>query len=360
MLQEMKDAMSLSVTAPGWKNKISLYICASIIHLATLLLFGLGIWLIAANGLHAPLLSGLGALMLVISFFSLPSLGRTDRQSVLAREEFPALLALADRIADNLGANRVHGLQISEAFNATYTEIGWRRRSFVTLGLPLMTILTPEEKVAIIAHEIAHGANGDLTRGLFVHTAFRATSQWYGYLSPDRDGGGILAQVTELAMRGLSQIPLALLRILSRLSHDDQQRSEYYADALASRASGVRGQMGLTRKLHIAESFQSCLQRYVLQKQQGDFIRMWQAYAEQIPQREIERLDRVQRLEGSRLDHTHPPTPYRLELLHGLPPALPSIVISAHEHEDICRELAVFHESVNARLKDELIDRLYA
>ncbi|MFB9328360.1 M48 family metallopeptidase [Paenibacillus aurantiacus] len=360
MLQEMKDVTSRSLSAPAWKNKIALYLCASLIHLATLAMLGIGIWLIVANVFHAPLLSGIGVLLLVITFLSFPSLGRIDRRTLLDREQFPALYALADRIADSLGAKRVHGLQISEAFNATYTETGWGRKSIVTLGLPLMTILTPEEKVALIGHEIAHGANGDLTRGLFVNTAFRAAAQWYRYLTPDRDGGGILAQLTELTMRGLSQIPFALLRILSRLSHDDQQRSEYYADALASRASGVQGQVGLTRKLHIAESFYSCVQRHVLQKQEGDLMRIWQSYAERIPAREFDRLDRVQRLTGSRLDHTHPPTPYRLELLHALPPSLPAVTVGPEEHDAICLELAAFHEAVNALLKDELINRLYA
>ncbi|MFN3629436.1 MAG: M48 family metalloprotease [Casimicrobiaceae bacterium] len=36
---------------------------------------------------------------------------------------------------------------------------------------PLMAILSPEERIAVMAHELSHGANGDPLRGTFLSGA---------------------------------------------------------------------------------------------------------------------------------------------------------------------------------------------
>ena len=50
------------------------------------------------------------------------------------------------------------------------------------LGLPLVSVLEPQERVALIAHEIAHDVNGDPARGTQV-----AVRSGLSYCSSTRD-----------------------------------------------------------------------------------------------------------------------------------------------------------------------------
>src|SRR5438094_618563 len=78
-------------------------------------------------------------------------------------------------------------LVISASFNAEWAVLGWRRRRTLTLGLPLLTVLPPQPRAALIAHELAHARNGDSTRGFFVGGAINALSTWYGILGPQEE-----------------------------------------------------------------------------------------------------------------------------------------------------------------------------
>ena len=71
-------------------------------------------------------------------------------------------------------------------WNASWALVGWRRRRVLVVGLPLLAALGPQERVAMIAHEVGHDRNGDVTRGLFVGSAVAGLDALSDALRPPR------------------------------------------------------------------------------------------------------------------------------------------------------------------------------
>jgi heat shock protein HtpX len=107
-------------------------------------------------------------------------------EAIMAREKALALHKLADEVARALDTSPVDGIVISSDFNAGLGQGGRRRRRILHLGLPLVSILNGEERVALLAHELAHSVNGDPNRGFFVGTAISSLAQWHYLLRPNR------------------------------------------------------------------------------------------------------------------------------------------------------------------------------
>lgn len=98
-------------------------------------------------------------------------------KNTVSRSDYPALYGLLDRMTKELGTTPVAGLILNEEYNASITQIGIRRKKLVTLGLPLLSVLTPQERVVVLAHEFGHGLNRDPVRGfVFWTTTFTLQS----------------------------------------------------------------------------------------------------------------------------------------------------------------------------------------
>ncbi|MFB7244290.1 hypothetical protein CW362_24160 [Streptomyces populi] len=89
----------------------------------------------------------------------------------LLREEAPALYALLDDVADAVGARRLDAVQVSTDFSVRVTTFGVRRRRRLVLGYPLWLTFAPQQRVAALAHELAHSASRDVRRGALVGIA---------------------------------------------------------------------------------------------------------------------------------------------------------------------------------------------
>jgi heat shock protein HtpX len=107
------------------------------------------------------------------------------RRTIAARDKFPTLYKIVDDISQALGTTTVAGIVIYWGFNAVFNQVGWQRKKILYLGLPLFSSLDGQEKVALLAHEVAHGVNGDPNRSFFVGTAIGSLATWYGFLRPD-------------------------------------------------------------------------------------------------------------------------------------------------------------------------------
>jgi Zn-dependent protease with chaperone function len=125
----------------------------------------------------------LGALMLGIAWVLRPRIGGLEA-TPLTRSEAPALYRLLDRVAQATEHPPIDALVVDATFNASYTRVGLRGRPVLSLGLPLLAVLDPQQKVALMAHEMAHGVNGDPVRSLFVGSAVDALQAWYNLLHP--------------------------------------------------------------------------------------------------------------------------------------------------------------------------------
>ena len=91
-----------------------------------------------------------------------------------------------------------------------------------------------------------------------------------------------------------------------------------------------------------------------------DFIADFQRRVAAVPDRERERMRRLTRLEGARLDASHPPTVNRIAVLqqHAAPVQLVTLTHSMSERIDA--ELSSLRDDVQNRLADEAADALYA
>jgi Zn-dependent protease with chaperone function len=257
----------------------------------------------------------------------------------LDRTAAPRLFALLDRIGAEAGAPRVDMVAITGEVNASYGTYGWRRRRLIEIGYPLWVLLTPQERVSLLAHELAHAGNGDDRRGLVVGGALHSlmevrrvtTFAW-------RPGDGISRLFTHgfLALAGL---PVrALLLLLGLLFHRSSQRAEHRADEMQARIAGPVATASLLDVLITrGDSVSAFLNSSAVAVGTDP---LWTALRTQLgalPESELERHRGTARLEKRTVDSTHPPTYLRLQRIAALPDTEPRV--RADEMETIDAEL---------------------
>ena len=331
-------------------NAIALAV-STIIHLSSFGFLACGIYLAVAywpNGF--AIFFGL----VCLGFFWLlrPRLATLPEPNV-DRRSFPALFRLIDNIAEALNTESVDTVVINEEFNAAYGRAGTSAKPFMYIGLPLWTILKPDERVALIAHELSHGANGDPTRGRIVGTALDTLDQWYILLTSrsllERDFFEMLIDgFLWLIAKGVEFISFTLASLLWL----DHQRSEYLADYLATRASGTNGMISCLHKLNygVYLSFVANRSFHAVSEDGKSVIRKFNQYVDALPNHEVERIMRIDQLEDTRLDDTHPPTAFRIAFLVNHPEEAPRVVLSDEASAEIDRELKPLEQKVSEDL----------
>ena len=264
---------------------------------------------------------------------------------VLDRRDFPAHYALADAVADALGTTRVAGIAFDMEFNAAFGRVGWRRHNIMQLGAPFWAILDDGERTALMAHELAHGANRDPNRGFFVGGAITTLAYWQRILNPPvHVEGGDPVSLGMFALRCLSLIPGGLLFILSHLLWRSSQRAEYLADHLAATVGGSAAVLSLLRKLDFERDYRHVVQWVAQGRKQGLFETLRQRVA-WVPERELERRHRAAQSGAARLDVSHPPIARRIALLDARPMPPLASVAGALDHEKLAAEIAAIEEA---------------
>jgi Zn-dependent protease with chaperone function len=134
------------------------YAYALCAYLALAGCFLLGVALIVLTWLN-PFAIVAGVVLIGMAYVVFPR--PAPMPEIVDRDRFAHLYELADQVADALGAHRVYGIAVDGEFNASYARYGWRARRVMTIGLPMFTVLDGQERVALVAHEIAHDVNRD-------------------------------------------------------------------------------------------------------------------------------------------------------------------------------------------------------
>ncbi len=371
-LRPVRDASWVAATA-----------LASLVHLVTLAIALSGVLMIALD-LHHQGLVILGALLVLAAVGLRPRLGtmrRVRRRAVhLEREEAPALYALTDRIAAALGTAPVQLIRVSGRHNASYTRMGLHRQPVLTLGLPLWETLSPQQQVALLGHELGHGANGDTSHGLWVGSALDCLARWYDLLVPGRHnpaagrsrgaGASGLVLIGELLARIVlfvfAESVLLLHRLLRRTTVLSARRGEYLADAMAARVAGGAATAELLQQLTLGNAVVQVRQQRRLHgagipRRRGqaapvlppraDFWTELRTYTDSIPESERARRLVVSELDDSATDSTHPPTHLRLSFVRLQSHPEPLVVPSAAELAAIDAELAPVRSEIAALLE---------
>lgn len=351
---------------------------AVVVHLLSIMFAVSGGWLLLRADLN-PFLLLLAVLCLGLAWIACPRFNK-EPEHVVSPTQFPVLYRVTNQIAQELGFRRVTKIIIDHEFNASFHQVGWRQQPVVTIGLPLFAILTPQERVAILAHELAHGVNGDPRRSFFLGAAVRSLLQWHQLFRPDHlqlatdryaTGaiGGFLVfashSLANVIMYSLSRVPWLGAYLLSHLIWRDSQRAEYYADWLAATVSGTEAALTALEKLHYANVFERTVHQVAMQPGAkpslcpGGFVEALRRNVATLPARELDRIRRVETLLTARLDATHPPTPYRLQFLKSRTIVEGSVLLFGADAVALECELLSTEQRITRELIDQHRGQLY-
>jgi heat shock protein HtpX len=320
------------------------YLIAALVHLATLSLVALGLWLCFFAFPTARLLGillGMACLVLVSLLF-LPQERRVTFVPIL-KEEAPALYRTADRIAHLLGGRPVKVIHYDAHYHAR--TAGWRHRHTLAVGLPLLAVLDAQELAALLSHELAHAANHDPSRSLFILAAQNSLGTWFS-LFYSRNRWQIRRGLANLVLLivNIVGLPAACLLwltgvLLNHLLWVEQQRAEYLADWLAAQVSGTAAQLALLDKGLLGGVYDRLLLFAFLDHSIGRIIEELKGRIQAMPARELERIRREEELVWTAAPSGHPPAAYRKGVLAAHPAMPGELALSPAEFDRIRFEL---------------------
>jgi Zn-dependent protease with chaperone function len=341
--------------------KVAAYGIAACVYLAAIGLVAGGIALAVTTPNFLSIFVGLG--LATLGFLMRPRLGKPPKDDIVSRSEAPTLYGLIDDVATAIGTPPVDVLVVNADYNASWRTVGLRRRRVLTLGLPLLTALDPQEQVALIAHELAHARNGDSSRGFVVGGALNGIAEVCRSLTNASDTLAFSDfPAVQWLIHGLlwllSRPVLGLYYVLLLLLLRDSQRAEYLADALGARVAGSKAEIGSQEKLLLASIFDTVALRSLHGSDQRIFEELHTAIRG-VPGRELDRRRRVARLEGTRLSATHPPTARRLDLIESRAVEPGEVLLDDERAIRIDEDLRPLQKALGTRIADNYRSSLY-
>jgi len=352
MLEALKKTPSDSLR-PHWTLYKGIAFSLTVgVHLLSLTLFVAGIFVIATGFPEVgPMLWG--AASCTFAWLMRPKPGKVPSQDIASRKDFPALHALVNDVARKLGGRPINSIVVNEHFNAAYGVVGWRRVPVLWIGLPLWMALGPQERLAVLAHEVAHGVNSDSTRGLIIGSALSALDEWIGFLLWPLRHGATSSEILAGYVTWILSVPFAALQsLLAQLLWFDSQQAEYFADYLGSTIAGTDAAVSSLQRLGCGEHLNNVLlQNAYSTTQSGTHILdLFRNHLSSLPDREWQRLARFSQRERARLDASHPPTAYRIDFLTAHRIAKPGMIAAESEMKSVDEELKALQESLGRRL----------
>ncbi|MFF3468353.1 M48 family metalloprotease [Streptomyces sp. NPDC002619] len=322
---------------------------ALLVHALSFALLGVGVWLLVRSWGN-PFAMVFGVLMVLLFLVLRPRFPKLD-ESVprLGRVDAPRLFKFVDSVAAGTGTRSVDAIVVEPYVNAGVTTYGLRRR-VLHLGLGLWAVLTPQQKVALLGHELGHFANGDTRYTSVVASALYTLRVWVLVLAPESWKG----RLTHLLVAGLLRIPYyaarSTLTLLEKITLRGFPRREYLADDLAAEVASTEAARDLMETLLHVERIDGELRR-LTDEATADAGRpgtprldetLWPRLADHlasVPARERERQRRVSALRWHQQDATHPPTHLRIELLDRRGPSTAKVVLDERTERAMEREL---------------------
>jgi heat shock protein HtpX len=305
----------------------------------------LGVWLCTVDFPGPALIPG--AVLILLAFVMRPRFGRLPKYATpLTRDAAPTLYALVDRVAEAAGAPTPHVICVEEDhFNAYSGAYGLRRRRLLGLGLPLWQVLTPDQRVALLGHEIGHFVNGDVRRLPLVNSIFSALEALRSAFTYS-EGAAREAPIWRGLVLVLMAIPrwlaLGALIGLTVLANRDGQRAEYRADELAADLGGSQAAVDLTDLLLVLGTVDMLIKR---DARAGKPPAGWVDTAAGAVANAREDLDTVRernQREKTSIFASHPPAALRARLIEARPARAAAVDLDAATAAHIEQELAKY------------------
>jgi heat shock protein HtpX len=352
MLASLKSARPEDLR-PRWSiRKAVAFLLSSSVHLLSLTLFLGGIFLLFRRFPDVPFML-LGALACAFAYLMRPKPGQVPVKDVVSRKDFPALYALVNEIAEKLGGRPVNHIVVNEDFNAAYGVFGWWRVPVLCIDLPLWMALRSQERISVLGHEIAHGVNGDSTRSLIVGSALMALDEWLRLLRGPLDHVMEWREILAGYLFWACSIPVAAVQsLLAQLLWLNKQQAEYYADYFGATVSGTGAAVSALQRLGCGEYLEEVLVRnaYSTSQSGAHILGLFRQRIASVPDREWQRLARSAASEGARLDASHPPTAFRIDVLRAHCVAEPGLTAGESVMSAVDAELNTSQERLGRRL----------
>jgi heat shock protein HtpX len=338
---------------------------AALVHLTTLALVVLGGWLAVVTPFR---LGGilLGVLLVALAWDVRPRLGRRpDPLREFDVGAAPGLRALVDRVATAVDVEPPTVIVLTGDVNASVREVGLRRERVLDIGAPLWIALAPDERVALLAHELGHLRGGDARRGTVVGAALTTLREWYLLANDERTVGvgrsrrmmqrtadGALVRLSSwVAMwlfRLIGLVPLVTYWLLLAVTLRSSQREEYAADRAAASVAGRDGMLGALRLLGHADELRLAL-RSATMGSRTDLLATASSFVATAPAREA----RTSEL-GPGFS-SHPPRRLRMEAVAAVPDREPLVGWDAESAAAADREIAPALRQSERWLRDSFL-----
>lgn len=309
-----------------------LLVAASILVVTVSLAAFVGSVAIWWSGLVPPVkfLGSIG--LFLVGMLTRPQFGRLPGKDVhrLAPGEAPVLRSIVRDIATSAGAPEPDVILLDpQEVNLSVSRVGLRGRSVLTIGIPFWLLITPEMRVAVLAHEFGHLTNRDPLRGTLTAPArllFSRAVDWTGGPGMRRRLAVVLSTVeqvdfvTIVAQAAMAAIAAALTRIqlgLESVVAPDHRRAELAADLVARRVAGTTATRGLMRRVIMFPE----LDVAVAYEAQRTPPSGWGALAEVHERRLADSFPTMAQATRRTCDlwSSHPSTVIRLRLIEALP-----------------------------------------
>ncbi|MEG3633391.1 M48 family metallopeptidase [Micromonospora palythoicola] len=333
-----------------------LIITASVLLLAGVAaIAAIGVWLTLRSFPSLTLLPGV--ILLAFAFVLRPRFGRLDPDlTVLSRQQAPELFALVDEVAAALDTPTPEVIGVDGDLNAYAGQVGLRQRRVLCLGLPYWGALGPQERVALLAHELGHFVNGDPRRMVLTQPAFRTLGEAADLLRPMDNGhrGGLLellgAALARVFLGTLSRLLAAAHVVLLCIALRDGHRAEYLADEMSATAAGSTAAAQLLDQTLRSESMALAVRR---ESRAGHGPAAWRTAAAESLAAAADRLPHLRQLsvrEESSLFATHPPVGLRRQMVASRRWHEPRVVLTEARAERIDAELAEEYERIRRQI----------
>ncbi|GAA2002438.1 M48 family metallopeptidase [Catenulispora subtropica] len=326
---------------PSVGSRVAAISFAIVVHTVTLALLTSGVLLII---LLPQTVGGwiCGPLLVVLAYKLRPRAPRLSEDArVVERAEAPDLYGLLDELAARQGTRTIDTVIVTTACNAATSTYGWRGRRSLSIGAPLWAVLSPQQRLAVLAHETAHGANGGLQHRLVVVTALDTLRRWYEVAHPLTSARVLHSRPPGVRTLVDLVVPLHLVHrvgvtIIRRSAH----RAEYLADQLAAEAAGTVAMIDALEQLPVARAAMATLVKAVHARVPSHPWRLVRDLAAAVPQPERDRLAAEDEAEGVTVDATHPPNHLRVRMLRERPQRTGTVKLEPERSARIDAELA--------------------
>ena len=184
----VREVFKACVSAPDLRtlrdrSKTVAVLSAIVVHLATVAVLGFAIY-VATTSVLLPIKVLAVATLVGTAVLVRPRLGKAPKGIPVTREQAPTLWSCVEELCRTIGARPPDFILIDDSFNAGYGSFGLRRRRYLRIGYPLWNILTHQERVVLLSHEMAHDVNHDLRRSVITYTALNSLAQWFHLFTP--------------------------------------------------------------------------------------------------------------------------------------------------------------------------------